>query len=115
MNFCVTLQEFHYKSLDRNDKTDAHTFWVGMYPWWVPVFTCKSLVFTWQEQFSRVLTGLVSCDGFFLLSTTLVVCKITVIQKNPLLTSLMPLASFKNVARRVMEEDLRYPALSSAS
>jgi hypothetical protein len=54
-----------------------------MYPWQVPVFMYKPLVFTWREQFSRALTGLVSCVGINLLAKTLVVCEIIVIQNEP--------------------------------
>jgi hypothetical protein len=72
-------QEYHYTGSGRKDKTDARTFWVGTHPWQVPVFKCKPLVFTWREQFSRALTGFVSCVGFFSLATTLVVCEIIVI------------------------------------
>jgi hypothetical protein len=40
-------------------------------------------VFSWREQFSRALTGFVSCVGINLLAKTLVVCKIIVIQNRP--------------------------------
>ncbi len=100
--------------MGRNDKADACTFWVSTYPWRVPVFTFKPLVFTWREQFSHALTGFVSCVGLFLLATTLVVCKIIVIQTDPLLTSSMQQALFKSVSDRVMEEELQFPALFSA-
>ncbi len=65
------------------DKTDDCTFWVRMHPWREPVFTCKRLVFTWREQFSRALNGFVSCVGIILLAKMLIVCKIIVIKNRP--------------------------------
>ncbi len=72
-------QLYPYVGLGGSKKTDAHTFGVGTYPWWVPVFTYEPLVFTRQEQFSCALTGFVSCVGINLLAKMLVVCKIIVI------------------------------------
>ncbi len=66
-----------------NNKTDACTFWVSTYPWWVPVFRYKPQVFTWREQFLHALTGFVSCVGINLLAKMLVVCEIIVIQNRP--------------------------------
>ncbi len=76
-------QLYRYKGSDGNNKTDARTFWVGTYPWQVPVFTYEPLVFTQQEQFLRALAGFVSCVGINLLAKMLVVCEIIVIQNGP--------------------------------
>jgi hypothetical protein len=46
-------------------------------------FHTAGTVFTQQEQFSRALTGFVSCVGNILLAKTQVVCNITVIQNGP--------------------------------
>ncbi len=73
-------QLYPYKGLGGSEKTDARIFGVGTYPWLVPVFMYQPLVFTRREQFSRALTGFVSCVRINLLAKMLVVCEIIVIQ-----------------------------------
>jgi hypothetical protein len=52
---------------------------------------------------------------FVLLAKTLVVCKIIVIENRPATHVIDATTMFKSLAKKVMEEDLRLLALSSAS